>query len=298
MESPVVQPVPPIDRTLFQTELVAIGAFRCPRHHPRFEDSGPIEQAHLFVFPRTAVTIEHEHGRPFVANANIVTLYNRGQRYLRGAISAEGDRGDWFGVQDELVRGVMARLAPELEDRPEAPFLPARARSDSALYLAQRRVHELVSSGAAVDPLAVEELVVMLLERIVELSLGTPAPAPRPVRIRGRTRSELVHAVERLLSDRLPDTLALADVARGVGSSVHHLCRTFRGETGITMHQYRHQLRLRSSLELVRRTDRSLVRIALELGFSSHSHFTSAFRQGFGQPPSSFRPVRGGSGTG
>ena len=290
MESPLLQPGPPIDRTLFQSELVAIGAFRCPRHHPRFEDSGPIEQPHLFVFPRTAVTIEHEHFRPFVANANVVTLYNRGQRFLRGAISLEGDRADWFGVHDELVRGAAARLAPELEDRPDVPFQLSRARSDSALYLAQRRVHELVSSREAVDPLAVEELVVILLERVVGLSLGTPAPAPRAVR--SRARSDLVHEVERLLSERLQDTLGLADVARQVGSSVHHLCRIFRGETGITMHQYRHQLRLRSSLELVQRTDRSLVRIALELGFSSHSHFTSAFHRGFGLTPSSLRQAR------
>src|SRR5215831_18127888 len=44
----------PLDTIVFQSPTVTIGAFRCPPSHPRFHDSGPI-QNDIFVFPRRAV---------------------------------------------------------------------------------------------------------------------------------------------------------------------------------------------------------------------------------------------------
>src|SRR5688572_23864359 len=133
----------PIERIVFRSELVTIGEFRCAREHPRFSDSGPIQE-HCFVFPRTAVTIEHEHARPFVANPNVVTLYNRGQCYRRGAISPQGDRCEWFGVAPGLARDAVRGFDPEVDERDD-PFAFPRARSDAALYLAQRELFESVA---------------------------------------------------------------------------------------------------------------------------------------------------------
>src|SRR5258706_15155196 len=73
------------ERLLFDSPTIRIGAFRCPVAHRLFEDSGPI-QNYVFVFPRSSVSIEHEYGRPFVANPNVVTFYNRGQVFRRRAI--------------------------------------------------------------------------------------------------------------------------------------------------------------------------------------------------------------------
>ena len=272
-----------LDRVVFRSELATIGAFRCAREHPRFEDSGPIRQ-HCFVFPRSAVVIEHEHTHPFVANPNVVTLYNRGQRYRRGAISREGDRCEWFGVAPEIVRDALRVHEPAVEDRQDELFPIARGASDAALYLAQRELFDLVSSGARIETLAVEECVIALLARVAELAYGTSAAAREP-----GERDETTRAVERLLSEHWHEDLGLADLAQAVGLSVFHLCRKFRRETGVTLHQYRHQLRLRASLEPVRESRQPLLEIALESGFSSHSHFTSAFRREFGQTPSRAR---------
>ena len=41
-----------VDRVVRRTASVAVGAFRCPRRHPLFADTGPIEND-VFVFPRT-----------------------------------------------------------------------------------------------------------------------------------------------------------------------------------------------------------------------------------------------------
>ena len=79
------------DRIVYETRLVRIGAFRCDRDHPDFCDTGPANND-CFVFPRTAVQIEHEHEPPFAANPNVTTFYNRSQRYQRHQISERGER--------------------------------------------------------------------------------------------------------------------------------------------------------------------------------------------------------------
>ena len=74
-----------------------------------------------------------------------------------------------------------------------------------------------------------------------------------------------------------------------MGASVFHLARTFRRRTGFSLHAYRNQLRVRTALEHLASPGTDLVALALDLGFSSHSHFTETFRRGFGVTPSEAR---------
>jgi AraC family transcriptional regulator len=67
------------------------------------------------------------------------------------------------------------------------------------------------------------------------------------------------------------------------------LCRIFRRETGVTIHEYRTRLRLRRAVASFRDGDVDLLALALDLGYSSHSHFTSSFRSEFGETPSAIR---------
>ena len=97
-----------VDRVVFSTECVTIGAFRCPPRHPLFRNSGPIRDD-CFVFPRTSVLIQHEHARGFVADPTVITLYNRQQAYERRPVCVDGDRCDWFAVSPDLLRAALTR---------------------------------------------------------------------------------------------------------------------------------------------------------------------------------------------
>jgi transcriptional regulator GlxA family with amidase domain len=55
------------------------------------------------------------------------------------------------------------------------------------------------------------------------------------------------------------------------------------------LQQYRLRLRLRHALGAVVSSRRSLTDIALDAGFSSHSHFTDIFHHEFDATPSSVR---------
>ena len=268
------------DRVVFDSGLIRIGAFRCHPSHPSFHDSGPARNF-CFVFPRTVVEIEHEHEPAFVANPNVVTFYNQGQPYLRNPVSPEGDRCDWFGVNVDLVRDVIRSFDPAVDERPEAPFRCTHSWSDAGTYLLQRQVFQQVASSA-VQVLRVEESVIRLLENVVR-----SAPASPPAI--GIKQRDVVHHVKLILSQRLGERLTLRDIAAEVEMSPYHLCRLFRRATGTRLHQYRQKLLLRWSLEGVANSGRPLVDIALDAGFSSHSHFTSAFRREFSDSPSHVR---------
>jgi AraC-like DNA-binding protein len=95
--------------------------------------------------------------------------------------------------------------------------------------------------------------------------------------------------VRALLAFKLEEPVSLEDVGKAVGVSPFHLCRVFRAVTGTTISRYRHTLRLRAALERVASPDADLSAVAMDYGYSSHSHFTAAFRREFGVTPTEFR---------
>ena len=276
---------PAAERVVFSTECVTIGAFRCATDHPSFRNSGPIRDD-CFVFPRTAVVIQHDDARAFVADPTIVTLYNRRQHYQRRAVSAEGDRCDWFAVSPDLLRGALLDRDPAAADD-ERPIRFRYAPADASTYLAQRRLFIEASDSTDPDPLAIEERVVALLGRVLRLAYDDAG-----VRWSGQRlphASDLADAAKRWVAPRVAQRLTLNRIARALGCSVFHLCRSFRRATGLTLHAYRDHVRLRLALERLEDGERDLSRLALDLGYSSHSHFTAAFRRSFNTPPSAAR---------
>jgi Transcriptional regulator containing an amidase domain and an AraC-type DNA-binding HTH domain len=277
------------DRIVYETGLVRVGAFRCHPSHPSFQDTGPARNF-CFVFPRTAVEIQHEHEAAFVANPNVVTFYNAGQSYGRRAISPTGDHCDWFGMESEVVREVVRTFDRRADDRPERAFLLNRGWADSSTYFEQRSLFAEITSRHLIDTLRIEETILELLARVVRSSYSDCAPRP-PAEVSSRQRDAIHHA-ETLLSGNPAERVTLQGVASRVSLSPYHLCRLFRQVTGVKLHQYRLRFRLRAALSEVMDSHRPLTDIALEAGFSSHSHFTDSFRSEFGATPSQMRIPR------
>jgi AraC-like DNA-binding protein len=271
-------------RPLFQSSLVRIGSFRCPVAHPLFRDSGPTK-SHLFVFPRTSVWIAQAGRRAFVADPTHAVLYNPQHIYSRRAISPEGDRSDWFGVSPDLHRDMQAAFEPRARDCEHATFRDGQAPADAATYRLQRRIFEYVRHHREPDVLAVEESVVEVLHRLLAATYRERPPlASTPHR-----QLELVENARAYLAANYASKQTLNDVAGALDSSVFHLCRVFRRHMGMTLHEYRQQLRVRHALESVTARTSDLLDVALGLGYSGHSHFTAAFRSAFGAPPSVVR---------
>jgi AraC-like DNA-binding protein len=272
----------PPSRVLFETPLVRVGSFRCPVEHPRFTDSGPT-QSFCFVFPRTAVWIQHEGAKPFVADPTVIPLYNRAHPYRRRAISPQGDRTDWFGVAPDLLRDALASYDPAAAEAPDRLFRFGACPSAAHIYVRQRVVFEAVAQAGA-DEWWVVESVAGLLDAVLSCLYRTPPPLPRR-----ELHREIVEEARAHLVLTYARNESLSQVAAAVGVSVFHLCRLFRRLTGRTLHRHRSELRLRDALERLREPGADILDVATALGYSGHSHFTAAFRSAFGCTPSEWR---------
>jgi AraC family transcriptional regulator len=282
-----VPEAPPSDRLLYAGPGgLRVGSFRRYPWQVPFRDTGPIH-AFLMVFPRTSVVIQHAGRAPVVADPTRVILYNRGQEYTRRALSERGDACEWFATPPELVAAAIRPHDPSVEDRLDRPYTWTHGAVDAATYLLQRRVVEHLRSGEPTDPLFVEESMMRLLERC-----ATPPEAPATASPRKETTAgdhrEIAEACRVVLAKSLGERLSLGELASRVGASPFHLARIFRKDSGLTIHSYLHQLRLRTALERIMDKE-DLSRVAMDLGYATHSHFTAFFRRAFGAPPSAVR---------
>jgi AraC family transcriptional regulator len=101
--------------------------------------------------------------------------------------------------------------------------------------------------------------------------------------------ADRAEAAKAYLASRLGEQILLNDVAAAVHMSPFHFARIFQQHTGVPIHRYLTRLRLRTSLERLVDGTNDLTALALDVGFSSHSHFSDAFRREFGRTPSEVR---------
>ncbi len=133
----------------------------------------------------------------------------------------------------------------------------------------------------------VEDDAKALLRHVVSRAQGAGAisdDSPRRTRHRALARSACT-----LMGNSFADPNLIAGIARVLGTSPFHLAHVFRAEIGCAPHQYLMQLRVVEAMVRLRAGAPDLSRLALELGFCHHSHFTSVFRRTIGYTPRQVR---------
>jgi AraC family transcriptional regulator len=87
----------------------------------------------------------------------------------------------------------------------------------------------------------------------------------------------------------LADEISLADLADLVGLSSNYFLNAFKKATGKPPHRYLTELRVAKACELLRNPQVPIVNVALAVGFSSQSHFTTVFGRYMKTTPASYR---------
>jgi AraC family transcriptional regulator len=258
---------------LLESSLLRLGEFRCPPGDEAWRELNLIGDRPHVVFPRVPVVIQQEGADPVLATPTHTMLYNADQAYRRELRSPAGDDCVFIELSAESLRQ-LAGDGAELFDGERLVVTHAPAARNT-YFLQHLLVRHLRS--AAPDPLLAEEAAV---------SATLASLRPKQIRTTDAHR-ELAEAAKSELSS---DTgLSLYQLARRLHASAFHLARVFRTETGFTVHGFRQSLRLRGALERLTDHRNDLTALALELGFSSHSHFTERFRTEFGVVPSRVR---------
>jgi len=105
----------------------------------------------------------------------------------------------------------------------------------------------------------------------------------------GRNARDLSAAIAHAVRARFAEPTSLGELAAAAGYSVFHTCRVFRATTGVTIHGFRRELRLRHALARILDGTESLSAIAAATGFASQSHLTNLFHARFGVTPARAR---------
>ncbi len=273
-------------RLLFESDEICVGEFHCSPRDWRWSSENCADEGHFVVFPGTTVQIAPAGSEPVVTDQNQVMLYNRDQTYHRRLVDPRGDHCVFLLV----AAGLLSEVLPGAETQSGFRFPVTHGPVRASAYLLQR----LLVRGLRTEPapsndrMQLEEAFYLLLGRVL-----TDALCLRHVRA-AREQTERMHAgvvedTKLLLASRLGENLSLGEIARAVFTSGFHLARIFRRHTGFGIHEYRDQLRLRLALDRLFDPSTELSSLAHELGYASHSHFTSSFRRVFGAAPSAFR---------
>jgi transcriptional regulator GlxA family with amidase domain len=174
-------------------------------------------------------------------------------------------------------------------------------RVEQSLYVIDRRRVTCAGGIAGLD-LAIElierEQGHTLANKVSEWFIGAePRAASEPQRLSLRERygvnDDRILKVLAKMEAAVEQPVSRAGLARIAGTSLRSLERLFIMHHGQTINQTYMQIRLNQADQLVRKTNMTIINIALACGFRSSSHFARAFKGRFGVAPSSDRAAPG-----
>jgi AraC-like DNA-binding protein len=264
-------------KLLLETETLSVRDVVCGgecRHQ------GPEEcaQSTFMVFPYRGVFMRHVGRNAAVAEANQVVFFNAEEGYRISHPVEGGDACLSLGIGEAWLH----ELTPKSHARDPGglAFRRQRLRIDpQAQALVALLRHSLTFETA--EPLEAEVLAL----RLVRLTLGERTSRTATA---SWGRQKLVDRAKLVLAADPARRWTLAEVAAEVGVSPVYLTQVFQQVEGVPLYRYQLRLRLARSLDLITRyTD--LTVLALDLGFTSQSHFGAAFKQAYGSTPAQFQ---------
>jgi len=276
---------------LYESPIISVHDYCC--HIDRGGPGGEEEsEANNIVLMRHGAFSRHFGRRTVTADVNQAVFFSRDSTYRVSHPAECGDRGTVFTVSPRVLNDIVRELDPSVDEHPDQPFRFFTGPCDSSVFWRHRELVQRLESANTnpLEPLWADVTALQLVADVLESAFVQRGMTRRPKREgTDADHAERAEAAKTYLAAQMTERVTLDDVARAVHASPFHLARIFQQQTGVPVHRYLTQLRLRASLERLADGADDLTALALELGFSSHSHFTDAFRREFGASPSEIR---------
>ena len=270
------------DREITSTLLLESSSIRLRDVYCRGACRGQSAEEHSrntsLVFPYRGTYVRHVGSQQTVGEANQVLFFNAGEDYRISHPVSGGDANLSLLISPALFQELAPSTLVRKGEQPAFNLQRLRidARAQALVAMLRYSLREQIA-----EPLEAESLTLTLIQR----ALG-----PRTSRVAGGTygSQRMVDRIKLLLASNLTRRWTLAEIAAEVHGSPIYLTQVFQQVEGMPLYRYQLRLRLARSLDLLDRYD-DLTALAFEVGFSSHSHFTAAFRRTYGRSPSAFR---------
>jgi AraC-like DNA-binding protein len=259
--------------TLLDRDGVSVSDVAC-RHESGRGEADEHTLGHTLVFVRRGCFARSAEGVDALLDPTVAYGVNPGDEQRYDHPHEDGDDCTAIGFDADLLASVWG-------GEPELPHVPLP--TSPQIDLEQRLLLAAARQGA--DPHELVERAIVLSARALEridaarVASGRPATARARQALTDGAREALAAAPER----------SLADLARLLAVSPHHLSRVFRGTTGHTVARHRMRLRARTALERLAGGEDTLARLAADLGFADQAHLTRVIRAETGHTPSVLR---------
>ena len=262
---------------LLDTGIVKVRDVVCSGECRHRSDEECTSATHL-VFPYRGVFVRHVGRNDAVAEANQLLFFNEAEPYQVSHPVAGGDACLDLVIEEGQLRELAPKKQLRAGDR--LAFRRQRRRIDPRAQALVALLRHSLSRHVA-ETLEAETLALTLVRR----SLGE-----RTSHVAGASpgRQKLVDRAKLVLSSDLSRRWTLADIAAEVGVSPVYLTQMFQQVEAMPLYRYHLRLRLARALDLLGRYD-NLTTLGMDLGFSSHSHFSASFRQAYGRTPAEFQ---------
>lgn len=262
---------------LLDSSILSVRDIRCDgacRHRSPSECA----TSTAIVFPYRGTFVRHLGRDEAIAEANQALFFNAGEEYSVSHPVAGGDACLSLALDDEVMREIVP--ISRISAGPGIAFREQRARIEPSVQAITAKLrHGLRSS--VMEPLQGETLALSLIRSAV---------------VDGKLAEYRSSVGKRKLVDRAKLVLmadpgrrwTLAAIGKEVGCSPVYLTQLFQQVEGMPLYRYQLRLRLAKAMQDLGKYD-DLTMLALDLGFSSHSHFSTMFRATYGDIPSAFR---------
>ncbi|TCT15424.1 AraC-like DNA-binding protein [Natranaerovirga pectinivora] len=104
-----------------------------------------------------------------------------------------------------------------------------------------------------------------------------------------KVEDECIKKALNYIHNHLGEDITLDEVANEVCLSKCYFCSQFKKETKMTFSNYLTHIRIERSKFLLKHSDKSILDIAISLGFSSQSYFSSQFKKHTNMSPKKYR---------
>ncbi|MGH9442675.1 MAG: helix-turn-helix transcriptional regulator [Thermoanaerobaculia bacterium] len=275
-------------RRVFEIPTVSISRWRCQGAPPRLgaERSQP---SPMIVFAHCGNFRVHSRAPIGLIDCTRVGFFNPLAPFQSAHPFGGGDSGSDLAIRPDVLAEILFRYDPRAAERTDQPFPFGSGPLEPQSFLLLRTLLRKVARPNPIDGLEIEEWALFLADRLIRAAFDG-AIGSEASRVTRREREE-AEDLRGHLSSQPGRRHQLDTLARELDSTPFRLCRSFRSATGTTIHRYLTHVRLQQALGRLAEGSPDLSDLAFELGFSSHSHFTSVFRKHLGVPPETVRRV-------
>lgn len=179
----------------------------------------------------------------------------------------------------------MAQAADELLKRSSSEIISAPCAVDPVILSMGKVLRGELIQGPIRDPLLVEAVGVVLSGHLVRRWSSNSSLRA----VKGQLSPSQIRNTVEAIESHMSSGIRVRDLARQIGVGTHQFTRLFRQTMGCSPYRFVTLRRIERAHLLLERTSLPLAEIALELGFVSQSHFTSAFHREMGTTPQAYR---------